>query len=315
MKVSTRFTENCKEAVVAFSGGADSVALLHWLKYNTDIKLTAVHVNHQINTSSTDWELFCRDFCKDHDIRFFSAKANIDASKNLEANARDARYKILAEFPQRWVFTAHHADDQTETFFLKLLRGSGIQGLTGIREQQYMSSYNGMFLIRPLLCTTKSEIYVYLQDHGLEYVVDPSNSTIEQDRNKFRNVIIPEIQKYFPSFNKSLIRSINAIRDANICLEELAQLDIDRTADLIDGEFVFRIEDLKELFPHRIRNLILYILKDEGLSVSCKELEQFSVDIQWVTWDNKLELSCKLNGKVTKKLKQTGKKLWLQNTE
>ena len=205
-----------KDAVlVGFSGGADSVCLLHFLHYLTKEKhfrLAAVHVNHGLRgKAACADERFCKQFCEAHHIEFFAVKA--DAKKtarefNLspEHGARKARYQAFSQIARKWGATrlalGHHLDDQAETILLNLLRGTKVKGLAGIPLRRPLNK--NVEIIRPLLCITRAETEAYLQENGLTHVTDQTNFDDKFTRNWVRGVLLPLLETKQPQFKKHL---------------------------------------------------------------------------------------------------------------
>ena len=179
--------------IVALSGGADSVALLHILS-ELGYRIEAAHCNfHLRGEESNRDELFVKELCEKNNIPLHLIHFNTEEYASLhqvsiEMAARDLRYHYFSQLCQdigaASVCVAHHRDDAVETLLMNLLRGSGIHGLTGIRPQ------NGL-VVRPLLCLSRQEIEDYLHSIGQEYVVDSTNLTDDVLRNKIRHHVIP----------------------------------------------------------------------------------------------------------------------------
>ena len=140
---------------VALSGGADSLVLLNELKKlhkDYDFNLIAIHINHNVQKDSKKWKTICENFCKKNEIKFIahSLKQKKNISSNLENKLRDERYRFFEKTLERnsILFMGHHLDDLIETFFLRALRGSGIEGLSSIPKERALGK--GM-LVRPFL--------------------------------------------------------------------------------------------------------------------------------------------------------------------
>ncbi|MCL2513691.1 MAG: tRNA lysidine(34) synthetase TilS [Oscillospiraceae bacterium] len=199
----------------AFSGGADSTALVNFLYENAEnlnIRLSAIHVNHMIRGEEADRdEVFARSFCEKRNIPLEVYKKNIPemakaASAGLEECARNARYNIFKEFfSGALVATAHNQNDSAETFFLNLFRGSGLKGLTGIPPVRGN-------IIRPLIFCERKEILEYCREKKLDFVNDSTNFDNSYRRNAIRNIIMPEIEKINGSFYSSLYRCQEALK-------------------------------------------------------------------------------------------------------
>jgi len=199
-------TKNHK-LLVAFSGGMDSVCLLHLLHQN-GFQFSAAHVNYGLrgDESKRD-ELFAIDFCNSLDCPIFTYIVN-DVSTlkatgiNLQQKAREIRYDWFQELKSKYNFdfilTAHHANDSAETVLLNIIRGTGINGLVGIAESRDD-------IKRPLLTFYREHIRYYLQTHNLSFVDDSSNASIEYNRNFLRHKVFPLLEK----INSKTIKHIN----------------------------------------------------------------------------------------------------------
>ncbi len=210
------------KVVVGLSGGADSVALLHILKEIKDgplnIRLFAAHVNHGIRGEHAREDAnFAQVLCNRWGIPFFLEEADIPSlarSMNLseEEVGRQIRYGFFREVAEKVnaskIATAHHKNDQAETILHNLIRGTGMQGLTGMPAVS-----NGM-LIRPLLEVTKQQILEYLASYKLPYQEDATNKDSTYTRNRIRNQLIPALEKDFnPDIVDGLVRMSGILRD------------------------------------------------------------------------------------------------------
>ncbi|MEE4292821.1 MAG: tRNA lysidine(34) synthetase TilS, partial [Xanthomonadales bacterium] len=165
---------------VGFSGGADSTALLQamWeLRERIDAPLRAVHFDHGLQQDSKDWQARCRAFCEERDIPYHSQRLDVRSGsrRSLEEEARNCRYRAVAELlgEREMYLTAHHAEDQAETLFLNLMRGSGIEGLAGIPVVRRLARG---WVARPLLDVHRAELESFLEDRQVEWLEDPSNT-------------------------------------------------------------------------------------------------------------------------------------------
>lgn len=207
-----------KPVVVGISGGADSVALLHIL-VSLGYKCIAAHCNFNLRgDESFRDEQFTIDFIKRLQVPLckISFETNKYAQENrlsVEMAARELRYRWFEELLNTYdadaVAVAHHRDDSVETLLINLTRGSGITGLTGIKPK------NGN-VVRPLLCVSREDIYAYIENNGLEYVTDSSNSSDIYTRNFIRLKVIPLLEEINPSVKASLARTANHLYDASL---------------------------------------------------------------------------------------------------
>ena len=186
--------------IVGLSGGPDSVCLLHLLaqqKKQLNIQLIAAHLDHEWQESSKIAAKLCHDICDTLFIPLVSKKlselkfeAKWNGSKeDLGRKMRRHFFESVAQqYQAHLIALAHHQQDQQETFFIRLLRGSSLAGLIGIKEQ------DGLY-IRPILNWSKKEIMQYLADHNLSYYTDPTNISDDYLRNRIRNHLIPTMIK------------------------------------------------------------------------------------------------------------------------
>ncbi|MGA0129609.1 MAG: tRNA lysidine(34) synthetase TilS, partial [Burkholderiales bacterium] len=219
-----------RSLVVGLSGGIDSVVLTDavWsLSGELDLNLEVVHVNHQLMAEANDWERFCKDFCAGRGLSFRSERVAINRSSPLgiEGAAREERYRIFSESDRAVLVLAHHLDDQVETFFLQLLRGSGVDGL-GSMPEFYLSTTISKNIFRPLLGITRDDLVLYAKERKLRWVDDPSNDSNSMNRNFLRHEILPLLKKRFPSMGQTLNRSIENIATASFMLDKFAERDL-----------------------------------------------------------------------------------------
>ncbi|WP_300503416.1 tRNA lysidine(34) synthetase TilS [uncultured Duncaniella sp.] len=201
--------------VVGLSGGADSVALLRVLR-ELDYDCVAAHCNfHLRGEESMRDERFCRDLCAGLGIEFIMQDFDVAQSRELtgesvEMACRRLRYdwwdSLLRKGVGQVLAVGHHREDNVETFFLNLLRGSGLAGLKAMMPRNVNT-------IRPLLDCTKAEIIDYLDSQGVKFVTDSSNLSNDYKRNRLRNIVIPELEKVFPGVAETISASISHLRD------------------------------------------------------------------------------------------------------
>jgi len=197
--------------LVAVSGGADSMALLHLLSRlapSFPCALMVAHLDHQLRSASSADADFVIDYCEQENIPVVVEKIDVaalsqDLSVGLEEAGRHARRKFLlkvaAEHACSAIVLAHHGDDQAETLLFRLLRGSGLSGLAAMRMK------NGLF-IRPLLTFRSSALKDYLQQQDIAWCEDASNADISFTRNKIRHHLLPQLQEYNPQVVDALRR-------------------------------------------------------------------------------------------------------------
>ncbi|MBQ4290684.1 MAG: tRNA lysidine(34) synthetase TilS [Clostridia bacterium] len=214
---------------VAFSGGADSCALLFSAERyarQTGCELSAAHVHHAIRGGEADRDAsFCRSFCEERGIPFVLLSVDAPAySKSqkisLETAAREERYRVLGAYCSEHrishLLTAHHADDQIETVLQRILRGTDLQGLSGIHLSRPLQPGEnpGVTLVRPFLSLPKSALLSLCREEGISFVTDSTNLATDSTRNRIRNELIPLLEQFNPNLRNALGRlSAAAARD------------------------------------------------------------------------------------------------------
>lgn len=201
--------------LLAFSGGPDSVVLAHLLA-QAGFRFSLAHCNFKLRGKDSDQdETFSRRFAKQLGVPFYTQ--SFDVSKYAKAHgvstqmaARDLRYHwfeaLRTQHAFDWILTAHHLNDSIETFFLNLLRGAGIHGLTGIAETRQQ-------IIRPLLDVTKSAILDYADEHKLRYRQDKTNQEPDYDRNYLRLKVLPLLQELKPGFETVMATNLQHLQN------------------------------------------------------------------------------------------------------
>lgn len=242
---------------VALSGGADSVALLLALR-EAGMMCVALHCNFGLRgMESDDDEMFVRGLCDSAGVplecvRFDVAARRALTGESVEMACRSLRYDWFAEKADAlglgYVAVGHHLEDDVETFFLNLLRGSGLPGVAG------MAARRGIY-IRPLLRCTRSEIEAYLRGKGVEFVTDSSNLSDDYGRNRLRHNVLPALEKASPDALERIGRSMRYLRDDLNLLEGL--LD-EKRAELIAPDGVVDIVGV--LASHEPAHLLFRML-------------------------------------------------------
>lgn len=182
------------------SGGLDSCVLLSALAQNIKPALiSAIHIHHGLQDDADKFQAHCQALCKQLNIKLLVKKVRVEQGASIEAQARNARFKAFSEIVPKdsLLFLGHHQDDQIETFFMRLLRGSGLKGLAGMSEQQRFEPF---FLARPLLSLSKYELKQYAQSQKISWIEDSTNKDTQFERNKIRHHL-PYIWENFSDQN------------------------------------------------------------------------------------------------------------------
>ena len=250
-----------KNIVIALSGGIDSVVLLHFLNSHYPGNIRAVHINHNLSKHSKDWSLFCKELCHKQGVEFKSIDINIKTSSNIEENARKKRYNSLkSELSKNEVLcTAHHQEDQSETFLLQLFRGSGVAGLASMPK---MKSFADSFLYRPFLNISKQLIVDYATKYNLNWVEDDSNINLNFKRNLLRLEFIPKLESGFKGVIKNISRSAYHQSEALKLINDLAEIDIEKFNLVINHKI--QVLPLTELPERRVANVLRYYIAQRG---------------------------------------------------
>jgi tRNA(Ile)-lysidine synthase len=233
---------------IGFSGGADSTALLlamHRCRDHLSAPIHAVHFHHGLNPGADSWLEHCRRFCQTRDIPFSSQTLDIRpvGGTSTEEESRNRRYQAIRELLgcEETYLTAHHADDQAETLFLNLMRGSGVEGLAGIPELRKLG--NGR-VARPLLGWRRAELEAYLLRHKVAWLDDPSNMDESFDRNYLRHNLFPILDSRWPGLAKRLTRSARMARQTS---DTLAEFINSHCGDLLNDRHRMPLEPLVQL--------------------------------------------------------------------
>ncbi len=257
---------------VAYSGGADSTALLIETQKQYPHQTIAFHVHHGLQAAADDFVQHCQAFCNALKVPLHVAyvDAKHASGESPEDAARGARYKALIELANEHkaskVLLAQHADDQVETLILALSRGAGLGGLSAMPAK---FERGGVQFERPMLDQKSADIRAKLKADGTSFIEDPTNADKAFTRNKIRLDVLPALQAAFPEYAATFARSISHIAQANDLLADLAGIDL---AQLGSPP---RIKDLQNLEINRQANAIRFWLKSTyGVMPSTAQLEE-----------------------------------------
>ena len=212
--------------LVAFSGGADSSALLHLLAEDgkkNGFAVHAAHFHHGIRGEEADRDAeFCKSTAEKYGVPFYLGSADVPAlakkhGNSIETEAREQRYaffaKIMRENNIPILVTAHHSEDQIESILLHVLRGSGVSGLCGIQPCRSFSQ--GAFIVRPILHAQKQDILSYCAENSIEFVTDSTNSDTSYKRNAIRHEILPKLRELQPNLCGAFARLSESANEAD----------------------------------------------------------------------------------------------------
>lgn len=227
-----------QQLVVALGGGADSQTILDLtLRYRQDhpeFSYLAIHLDHYFHPDSPKWAEFLRTWCINQNIEAIVEPLFVPSGARLskEEQGRKARYQRITELTSEnaVILLGQHRNDQAETFLLQLKRGAGPKGLAAMAIEAPFAGQRRLF--RPLLATTKAEIYAYAKAHGVEWIEDDTNTDTSIERNFLRCEIIPRLTERWPQFLDTVARS------AKLCAEQTALVD-----ELLHEHLTARLEE------------------------------------------------------------------------
>lgn len=259
------FTQNDR-ILVAVSGGRDSMALLDCLLH-TGVYLEVAHINYHLRAQASDQdEQLVSAYCDKHNIRYHILSTDLNTTlseqhQNLQALAREVRYTYFEEIVQLQkldlIAIAHHMDDRIENYFISSLRGTGLRGITSMKNKNAQ-------IIRPLLFATRNLINQHLKTHDIPYRDDASNEESKYQRNFLRNKIFPVIQDKINDYQIRMLRTMaNLDADAELFFhlieEKKAQL-----SKTVKGHVVISLQDFKN--DPKTVNLYYHLLSPYGLN-------------------------------------------------
>lgn len=259
--------DDCRRVFVAYSGGLDSSVLLHLLlSTGRAYEILPWHINHGLVESSQQMEQFCIQQAQAYGLEIRVDRLDLaDVDSNIEAVARRQRYRLFEENTHAGdcILTAHHADDQAETFLMNALRGSGVAGLRGIARQRRLGS---SLLLRPLLEFTRERLEDYASRHEIAWFNDPSNQNPRFDRNYLRHHIVPLIKQRWPGYQDALTTCSEIQSETQDFLDEVGSRDY-QELHIPDPDKTDRLDinGMLQLSLPRRKNLVRYWIAFAGL--------------------------------------------------
>lgn len=238
-----------KKLFLAVSGGLDSMVLLHLLQ-RLPYEIAVLHCNFQLRgLESFGDQNFIQDYCDQNKIPVFVTQFDTEAfakdyKLSTQVAARELRYswfyELLEEKNFDYIATAHHADDNLETFIINLTRGTGLDGLTGIPEENDK-------IIRPLLPFSREEILKYAEENKIEWREDSSNASNKYLRNKIRHDLVPILKEINPNFLNAFQKTQSYLQESKEMVEDASIMIYQQVAKEMGDDIHFDLNQLKKL--------------------------------------------------------------------
>jgi tRNA(Ile)-lysidine synthase len=255
-----------KKLLLATSGGLDSMVMVHLFKI-LNFEIGLAHCNFQLRgKESFEDQLFVENYAQANEIPVFVTQFDTQSFANdyqlsTQVAARELRYNWFYELLEAknydYLLTAHHADDNIETFLIHLIRGSGLNGFTGIPAQNES-------VVRPLLAFSREEISNYASANAILWREDSSNASDKYLRNKIRHDLVPLLKELNPSFLNSFQNTQNYLNEAQIMVEDATIMIYQQVATEVNGEIHYNIDKLK-ILPN-YKSYLYQWLKEYGFS-------------------------------------------------
>ncbi|EPJ56021.1 MAG: hypothetical protein OFPI_01240 [Osedax symbiont Rs2] len=286
MAITEHFKEQCSGAqvsglnvqrwVIALSGGLDSIVILDLAQRvlaQTGATVVALHVNHQLQSAASDWQKFCQQQCLQRNIPLHSF--SISASGSSEQQLRDARYQCFKDFllTGDCLLLGHHANDQAETLLFRLVRGAGGKGLSAMPQLRPLAAG---YLFRPLLQCPRDTLQQYAGQQQLSWVDDPSNDSLDYDRNYIRHRVLAPIIQHWSKAAQQMALSAQLLESEQKVLAQYLAVDVAviTSANTLDLKLWHNFERQKGLALLRH-----WLVDATARSVSRKELQRILQDV------------------------------------
>jgi tRNA(Ile)-lysidine synthase len=279
--------------LLTISGGIDSMVMAELFRMS-GLKFSIAHCNFQLRENESDQdEIFVNSYAKNFEIECFSKSFDTIAyskekKTSIQMAARDLRYEWFEEIRKKhkfnYIATAHHLDDQAETVFINLCRGTGIAGLHGILPKKAN-------LIRPLLFATRNDIVAFAEQQNIDYREDSSNASDKYMRNYIRHHILPEFHHLNQNFSKSLAKSIERVRKVEEVFKDTVRNTMNNMLDLQGDKIIIDIEELmtiKNLDVYLYEFLGLYNFNETHISDLIKSLDQEQSGLQFYSSSHRI---------------------------
>lgn len=271
---------------LGLSGGMDSMVLLDALtelsREHALPPVRAIHVHHGLHPDAERWAEHCNREAAARSIPLVVERVTLADGPSIEAQARDARYAAFARHmgASDCLLLAHHRDDQLETLFFRILRGTGLRGLAGMPESRALVRGR---LLRPLLNQPRSALQAWADSRQLVWIEDPANRDPRFARTALRHDLLPRLREGWPAVEGSLLTLSRHVREANELLDERAAEDLQQLRAAEDPWLAawpsLDVPGLLQLSPARRRNLLRYWLREHGHNLAQRRLQALEMQL------------------------------------
>lgn len=273
---------------IALSGGLDSsvlLALCHEIAIVDTISFRVVHVNHGLSQYANDWQQHCVAAAESiqFPIKIISVKVSPEAGESVEEIAREERYQALSAClkPGDVLLTAHHLDDQAETFLLQLLRGAGVKGLAAMPA---CKPFGCGYHLRPFLKYTRRDLEAYATSKQLSWIDDDSNVNTRYARNFLRHHVMPGITARWPTANDIIAKSAAHLAEAQSLLDEYAAGLCSQVSDETTDALL--VSQLINLSTQQQKLVLRYWIAKAGWPLpDASKLQSILDDVLTAKWD------------------------------
>lgn len=255
--IFSQYIKSHDTITIGVSGGPDSVFLLDILaefSKQTPCKIIVVHINHGIRGKDSDSdEKFVKNLAEKFGLKFELKRVKLAGKSALEEKGREVRRdffeRLRQKYSAKWILTAHTQDDNVETIIFNFLRGSGLAGLAGMKEQ------NGFYL-KPLLGVSKKEVLAALRAKKIKFCIDKTNKDTKFRRNFIRKKLLPEMEKINPSLRATLLRNSKIFRELDDFIKFQARQFLEKHKKHKETDGIFPLKEY-ELLPSAIKTAII----------------------------------------------------------
>jgi tRNA(Ile)-lysidine synthase len=255
--------------ILGLSGGPDSMMLLHYLQARreaNECNLIAAHLNHEWRVNSQNDVEFCAEQTEKLGVRLISSKiSELSFKPKFNGSKEDLGRLFRRHFLQSvkeqegadFIALAHQMQDQQETFFIRMIRGSSLTGLTAMQPRQ------GCY-IRPLLEISRADIIAYLENNKIPYLIDPSNESDLFLRNRLRNKVLPMLRSIDKRFDHNFARTLTQLKETDEFLDELTIHTLRTISSVIEGKLTIQAKEFNLLHPIlKKRILIAWLIHEQ----------------------------------------------------